>query len=111
MKVTLKRDPKKSYVVYGVYWAIFNEKIQRHHFVIEHSDKLAGFSVLCEEEVDISDSSLSHYVMSKDDYDKDMFIHKAALSPQQLFLELVNHDNFESVTTLFNNMNELNLEI
>jgi hypothetical protein len=111
MKVVLKTDPAKFYVVYGVYWAMFNEKIQRHHFVIEHNDGLAGFSVLCEDEVNTSDPSLTHFVIHKDDYGMDMLIHKAAFPSEVFFSELVNHDDFDNIKVLFKNMRELNLEV
>lgn len=111
MKIALKSDPEKIYVVYGVYWTTSREKFQRHHFIIEHEDELAGFSVVLESEVDIIDASLMHFVIDKDDYGMDMLIHKATVTPEYLFGELINHNDFDNIEILLSNMRKLNLEV
>lgn len=93
-----------------MYWTTSHEKFQRHHFFYDPNDGLGGFSVLLEDEVEIVDPAMDHYVIKKDDYGMDMFVHKAAYSSGEFFVNLVNHDTQDEVKQLFQNMRNMGLD-
>ncbi len=110
MRVATKTNLEKTYIVYGVYWPTFNDNLKAHYYVIESDDEFPGFSVFIEDEVVIKDPSLDHYLMVKDGYGKDMIVHKAAYSSEDLFDALINHDSYDNVLKLYENMRALSIK-
>ena len=110
MKFALKSNPKRKFVVYGIYWATWHEKLQRYLLSFDDPESGGGLNVYAEGEVDVVDPSLDHYIMSKDNNGMDMFVHKAAYPSEEFFMELVDGGVREKVEIVFQNMRDLGLE-
>ena len=110
MKIAMKSNIQKIYIAYGIYWPTFSDNSKTHYYVIDSNDGFSGFSIFMEDEVIIIDASLDYYSIVKDGYGKDMIVHNAAYSSEELFDALVNHDSYENVEELLKNMENLNLQ-
>ena len=110
MKIGLRSNPEKIYTVYGVYWAVNQGRRQQHYRVIEPDDAVGGFSVLLEEDVQIKDPSLDHYVVCEADHVEDIFVHIAAYPYDEFYYDLIDCGEYEKVEIVFENMRKLGLE-
>jgi len=110
MDVSLKADPKKKYVAYGIFWGKSCGKFQRLHCVIDLNTTLNGFTILSESEIDIVGPSLDNYLLVEHGNGVQSLIHKAAYPFPEFYEDLVNSIDPQRVEQLFQNMRDMNLE-
>ena len=110
MIIRLKLDPKRKFFVYGIYWAIHLHKLQRFFLVIDPEYGCGGFTPYSDENANVVDPGLDHYLMIKGDYGGDAIVHKAAYLDKAFFADLVNCGVLEKVEMVYNNMRKLGLD-
>ncbi len=111
MIVSLKKNPKKKYFVYAIYWGDSNQVKQRLHYIVDLEENIGGFIPLSESEVIIVDNIIDNYVLADEDLGVgDVFVHQAALPLESLFNEIADGGYSDGVEQLYRNMRKMGLD-
>ena len=114
MIIELLEKPKKQFRVFAIYWANSYRTgapvWHRHYFVLDYAED-GGFHVYSDYDTKIVDPTMDHFVLIKDAYDTDMFVHRAAYDKEEKLLDgLVDEGGYDAIDVFLDNLETMGIE-